>query len=149
MPAKNTSPHPVDLHVGTQLKSRRTILGMSQHKLAEIVDITFQQIQKYERGANRISASRLFQISRALDVPISYFFDNFGDNSFNKKILACSMSDNDQELYQGEDNPDGDDLINNRETLKLLKQYYSIKDPKIRNDIYTMVRNMASTLKDS
>ena len=67
--------HPVDVHVGTRMRQRRTLLGMSQEKLGKAVGLTFQQIQKYERGANRMGSSRLYEFARVLDVPISYFFD--------------------------------------------------------------------------
>ena len=68
--------HPVDVHVGGRLKQRRTLMGLSQEKLATQVGLTFQQIQKYEKGANRITASRLFHFGRILDVPPSFFFDD-------------------------------------------------------------------------
>src|SRR3989339_270854 len=70
------TPRPVDVHVGQRLRQRRTLLGMSQEKLGEAVNLTFQQIQKYERGANRIGASRLFQLGQVLDVSVSYFFED-------------------------------------------------------------------------
>jgi transcriptional regulator with XRE-family HTH domain len=72
---RRTHPHPVDLHVGQRLRLRRSELGMSQGKLAEALGLTFQQVQKYERAANRIGASRLYELSRVLGVPIAYFFD--------------------------------------------------------------------------
>ncbi len=68
-------PHPVDVHVGARVRMRRTLLGMSQTTLGEAIGLTFQQVQKYERGPNRIGASRLFELSWALDVPVEYFFD--------------------------------------------------------------------------
>ncbi len=68
-------PNPVDVHVGARLRVRRTLLGMSQTTLSEAMGLTYQQVQKYERGANRISASRLFALTRVLDVPIQFFFD--------------------------------------------------------------------------
>src|SRR5277367_1577262 len=69
-------PNPIDTHVGARVRLRRTLLGMSQEKLGEAIGLTFQQVQKYERGANRIGASRLFDLSRVLDVPVSFFFDD-------------------------------------------------------------------------
>lgn len=70
------TPNPVDVHVGSRVRLRRTLLGMSQEKLAEALGLTFQQVQKYERGANRVSASRMYDLSRALGVPVSFFFDD-------------------------------------------------------------------------
>ncbi len=75
------TPHPVDIHVGARIRLRRTLLGMSQEKLGEGVDLTFQQIQKYEKGTNRVSASRLYQFSQALNVPVSFFFDGLDSPS--------------------------------------------------------------------
>src|SRR6201993_2349394 len=69
-------PNPIDVHVGQRVRQRRTLLGMSQEKLAEAIGLTFQQVQKYERGANRVGSSRLFDLSRVLDVAVSYFFED-------------------------------------------------------------------------
>ncbi len=69
-------PNPVDVHVGARLRVRRTLLGMNQTKLGEAIGVSFQQMQKYERGTNRISASRLYDLARLLDVPVEYFFDD-------------------------------------------------------------------------
>ncbi|HJP20850.1 MAG TPA: helix-turn-helix transcriptional regulator, partial [Alphaproteobacteria bacterium] len=69
-------PNPIDVHVGGRVRLRRTLLGMSQEKLGQAVSLTFQQIQKYERGANRIGSSRLYQFAQVLDVPVSFFFDD-------------------------------------------------------------------------
>ena len=73
---KEHRPSPIDVHVGSRVRLRRTLLGMSQERLGEALGLTFQQVQKYERGVNRIGASRLFDLSRVLDVPISFFFDD-------------------------------------------------------------------------
>jgi transcriptional regulator with XRE-family HTH domain len=73
------SPNPVDVHVGDRIRRRRRALGISQDKLAEALGLTFQQVQKYERGANRVSASKLYQVARALHAPIPYFFDGLPD----------------------------------------------------------------------
>ena len=72
---RRAGPHPVDVHVGSRIRMRRTLLGMSQEKLGDALALTFQQVQKYERGANRVGASRLFEISQILDVPVSFFFE--------------------------------------------------------------------------
>src|SRR6202167_5852922 len=72
---KGGGPNPVDVHVGARLRLRRTLIGMSQEKLGEAIGLTFQQVQKYERGTNRVGASRLYELSRVLDVPVGFFFD--------------------------------------------------------------------------
>lgn len=74
------APNPVDVHVGARMRLRRTLLGLSQEQLGAAIGLTFQQIQKYERGANRIGASRLFDLAQVLDVPVSYFFDDMTDS---------------------------------------------------------------------
>ena len=76
-------PSPIDVHVGSRIRLRRTLLGMSQERLGEALGLTFQQVQKYERGVNRVGASRLFDLSRVLDVPISFFFDDLPDSLAN------------------------------------------------------------------
>ena len=78
---KTGKPNPVDVHVGSRVRLRRTMLGMSQEKLGEAIGLTFQQVQKYERGANRIGASRLHDLSCVLDVPVAYFFEEYGDGA--------------------------------------------------------------------
>ncbi|HLJ63461.1 MAG TPA: helix-turn-helix transcriptional regulator, partial [Stellaceae bacterium] len=73
---KTGQPNPIDIHVGARVRLRRTLLGMSQERLGKAIGLTFQQVQKYERGANRIGSSRLFELSKILDVPVSFFFDD-------------------------------------------------------------------------
>src|ERR1700754_4090626 len=77
---RESRPSPIDVHVGSRIRLRRTLLGMSQERLGESLGLTFQQVQKYERGVNRVGASRLFDLSRVLDVPISFFFDDMPDS---------------------------------------------------------------------
>lgn len=136
------APSPVDIHVGHRLRERRGLLGFSQEKLAETVGLTFQQIQKYERGTNRISASRLYQFSKVLDVPVSFFYENYRDNS-KTPIPRYNLSDNGQEAYSDIDM----EIMNKKETLELIRVYYSITDPKIRKDLFKMIRNMAENMK--
>jgi transcriptional regulator with XRE-family HTH domain len=135
-------PNPVDVHVGNRLRQKRALMGMSQEKLAESIDLTFQQIQKYERGANRISASRLYQLSKILNVPISYFFEKFGEEG-NEYGLKYSLSDNKQEEIINED------MLHNKETIELIRTYYSITDPKVRKDILGIVKTMAQNMNTS
>src|SRR5436309_15816317 len=77
---RESRPSPIDVHVGSRIRLRRTLLGMSQERLGEALGLTFQQVQKYERGVNRVGASRLFDLSRVLDVPISFFFDDMPES---------------------------------------------------------------------
>ena len=132
------TPDPVDVHVGQRLRVRRSLLGLSQEKLAEAIGLTFQQIQKYERGMNRISAGRLYQFSRILDVPVAYFFEQFGFAG--NQNAAYGMADNAQEEFGAAD------LMQDKETLDLIRVYYSIEDPKMRKDIYKFVKSMADRM---
>lgn len=134
-------PNPVDVHVGERLRSRRSLLGLTQEKLAETVDLTFQQIQKYERGTNRVSASRLWQFSKVLKVPISYFFENYSEKA-GAPEPAYGLSDNEQEGFSGEG-----DLMEKKETLALVREYYSIPDPKLRRDLFKMIKTMAASMR--
>jgi transcriptional regulator with XRE-family HTH domain len=131
------TPDPVDVHVGQRLRVRRSLLGLSQEKLAESIGLTFQQIQKYERGMNRISAGRLYQFSKILDVPVTYFYDQFGGGV---KIANIGMADNDQEEFAA------GDLMQNKETLDLLRAYYSIENQEMRKDIQKFVKSMANRI---
>ncbi len=131
----------LDEHIGTRLKQRRSLLGMTQETLADAVGITFQQIQKYENGANRISAGRLYEFSRILDIPITFFFENF---TTGKKSTALGLSDTKQETLEA----DGEDLLGKKETLELIRVYYSIKNPKLRKDLFSFVKSMAESLKE-
>ena len=125
-----TNPNPVDIHVGSRVRLRRTLLGMSQKKLGNALGLTFQQIQKYERGANRIGSSRLFLLSRILDVPVSFFFDDMAPE------VASGQPDF-AEAAQA--NFDQDDLAK-RETLELVRAYYKITDADVRKRLFDLVK---------
>lgn len=129
-------PNPVDVHVGQRLRQRRVLVGLSQEKLARMVGITFQQVQKYERGANRIVASRLYQLAKVLDVPVSYFFD---------EISALAANDAGVLRETGE-NADGygHDVMAERETLELVRAYYGIQDDRVRRRAFELLRTLAN-----
>lgn len=130
----------VDENVGMQLRQRRSLLGLSQEKLAEQVGITFQQIQKYENGANRISASRLYEFSRVLDIPVTFFFENSNDAGIRGVV---GFAENDQAAFEGPE-----DVMKRKETLELIRVYYSIENPKLRKDLFKLVKSMAENLKN-
>jgi transcriptional regulator with XRE-family HTH domain len=123
-----------------QLRQRRSLLGLSQEKLAEQVGITFQQIQKYENGANRISASRLFEFSKVLDIPVTFFFENSNDAGLR---IASGFAENEQADFEGPE-----DVMKRKETLELIRVYYSIENPKVRKDLFKLVKSMAENLKN-
>ena len=135
-------PDIIDKHVGQQLRSRRKLLGLSQEKLAEVVGVTFQQVQKYERGTNRISASRLFSFSKALDVSIDYFYDGLGP-------AHRGMADSDQDEFDAgplSEQRLPEDLMAQKETIDLVRTYYAVEDPKTRRDILKFVKSMAKNI---
>ena len=110
--------HPIDLHVGNRVRQRRRLLGMTQQALAEAVNIRFQQIQKYESGANRISASRLWELATALRVPVPYFYEGLGD-------AAAANGDHDATLEA--------DPFKNNDTLALVRAFYTMNaEPRRR-----------------
>ncbi len=136
-------PSPVDVHVGARLRVRRTLLGMSQTTLGEAIGLTFQQVQKYERGSNRISASRLFALTRVLDVPIEYFFDDMPTAvAASSPTLGGSRA---KKLPSYEPDP-----MAKRETLELVRAYYKITNPQVRKQLFEMTKTLgAATSKDS
>lgn len=135
-------PNPIDIHVGGRVRLRRTLLGMSQEKLGEAVNLTFQQIQKYERGANRIGASRMYELSRVLDVPVSFFFDDLPDDIKTQEgVRARALQDQGQAAYEA-------DPLARRETLELVRAYYKILDPKVRKRLFELTKSLAGAVAD-
>ena len=134
---KMSTPDPIDVHVGSRVRMRRTLLGMSQEKLGNALGLTFQQIQKYERGANRIGSSRLYKLSHILDVPVAYFFDDMPDQT---RKRARGLSDSGPQAFEQE-------KLARRETLELVRAYYKISDPKVRKKIFELVKAVAQSGK--
>lgn len=127
--------HPVDVHVGMRVRQRRTLLGMSQDTLGKAVGLTFQQIQKYERGANRIGMSRAFEFSKVLDIPMSYFTDDMPTNVLlGRPARRGRPADIDTTLAEEKD------PLAKRETLELVRAYYKIDDDRVRGHIFEMVK---------
>ena len=115
---------------------------MSQEKLGDALSLTFQQIQKYERGMNRVGASRLFDLSRALDVPISFFFDDMPDSltaSFGSPAARRATG------FTEASDSFADDTLNRRETLELVRAYYRITDPAVRKRVFDLIKSMGPT----
>lgn len=137
-----TNNNAVDMHVGKRVRLRRTLLGLSQEQLGTELNITFQQVQKYERGANRISASRLWDIGQILDVPINYFFDDMTENTMRSSPRRVSRG---SELLDLSDEQIKDPMAR-RETLELVRTYYLIEKPLVRKRISEMVKSIATTL---
>jgi transcriptional regulator with XRE-family HTH domain len=127
-------PNPIDKHVGARVRMRRLMVGMSQGKLGEALDVTFQQVQKYEKGANRIGASRLQQLARVLEVPPAFFFDGApsGDGS------AVGFAESNGSSHTS-------DFVLTSEGLQLNRAFAAIRDPKVRKRILDLVESLSPT----
>jgi transcriptional regulator with XRE-family HTH domain len=119
------NPHPIDVHIGNRLRQRRSFVGMSQTALGAAIGLSFQQIQKYERGVNRIGATQLFEVSRVLDVPVSFFFENAGALSFKSRARKTVLP------------------MDDRETLHLVRDFFRIGDRRVRLSVARMVKAIA------
>ena len=139
--ADKDGPSPIDTHVGARIRLRRTLMGMSQEKLGEALGLTFQQVQKYERGVNRVGASRLFDLSRVLDVPINFFFDDLSD-----KLAGIHGTGHATRAAGGFAEPQAgfgtDESLNRRETLELVRAYYRITEPSVRKRVFDLIKSM-------
>ena len=130
-------PNPIDVHVGARIRLRRTLLGISQMALAETIGLTFQQVQKYEKGMNRVSSSRLLDVANALDVSISYFFE---------EMSAAVSGQTPSKLMKTKTRPENDheqDPLARRETLELVRAYYKIGDPAVRKRVFELTKAVA------
>lgn len=141
-PLRSEQPDPVDIHVGARMRVRRNLIGLSQEQLGKALGLTFQQIQKYERGTNRMGSSRLFQVAQILSVPISYFFEEM------PSAIATpqqGFAEGEQEGLENAPTPANRnaDILYRRETLELVRAYYAIQDAKQRRKIYELIRSMA------
>lgn len=134
-------PNPIDVHVGARIRQRRTLLGMSQEKLGEAIGLTFQQVQKYERGANRVGSSRLFDLARVLDVPVSYFFEDMTAGTASKSPSRL------RGLAEPKPEPFEPDPLAKRETLELVRAYYRISDPAVRKRVFELTKALGRTVR--
>ncbi len=130
-------PNPIDIHVGSRVRLRRTMLGMSQEKLGNALEITFQQIQKYEKGANRIGASRLQNIANVLNVPVAFFFED----APNSNPSATGMAEENSTTYVV-------DFLSSSEGLQLNRAFIKIGNPKVRRKIVDLVKSLATEGSD-
>lgn len=122
-------PHSVDIHVGQRLRLRRSMMGLSQEQLGSATGITFQQVQKYERGINRMGASRLYEFSKILSTPISYFFEGYADGT--RSAVAESAA-----TYEAEGHT-------SKDTMSLVRAYNEIKSPKVRRQVLQLAKSLA------
>jgi transcriptional regulator with XRE-family HTH domain len=127
--------NPIDAQVGNRVRLRRMLIGMSQERLGELLGLTFQQVQKYEKGVNRIGAGRLFEVSRILGVGIDYFYE--GVNS----QLAGGFAD-------GASSPPVMEFVSSGEGLQLSLAFMKIKDPKLRKRVLDLVKQMSEDVAE-
>ena len=135
---KKGGPDEIDRHVGSRLRLRRLVLGMSQDALGKALGLTFQQVQKYEKGVNRIGAGRLFQLSDLLEVPVQFFYEGFSDAAGTRSGFAEEAADPFVEF------------VNSNEGIQLCRYFSEIEDPKVRRRVLDLVRSIseAETVKD-
>ncbi len=128
----DSKPDPIDVHVGQKVRFRRVTVGLTQTELGKALGVTFQQIQKYEHGANRIGSSRLYKISQVLSTPVSFFFDGISEE------IAENIID---EAKETEATADSANMVK-KETLNLIRNYYGIKNASVRKHLYNLVKSM-------
>ena len=137
--------HPVDVHVGARLRQRRTALGLSQTALSNAVGLTFQQVQKYERGSNRMGSSRLFEFAKVLGVQVSYFFEEMPSNVLAGRPLLSERSrkaggfGEAASPFQEEKNP-----LSKHETRDLVSSYYKIREARVRKHIFGTIKALGA-----
>jgi len=131
---KSEKPNPVDVQVGSRVRLRRNMLGLSQEKLGEAIGLTFQQVQKYERGTNRIGASRLHELSRVLDVPVEFFFDD--TDPVRAPAIPAGFAEPPPAVFES-------DPLRRRETIELVDAYYAIEDPAVRRRLFDLAKALA------
>lgn len=137
MASEKRKPNPIDIHVGSRVRLRRTMIGMSQEKLGDALGITFQQIQKYEKGANRVGASRLQEISRVLNTPVSFFFEDAPGSPSSGEGFEEASSTN----YVV-------DFLSSSEGLQLNRAFVKIEDPKVRRKLVELAKALANESDD-
>jgi transcriptional regulator with XRE-family HTH domain len=133
-------PNPIDVHVGNRVRLQRMLIGISQEKLGERLGLTFQQVQKYEKGINRIGASRLFELSRVLGVPVQFFYDD-APSSGTQQSATPGLSERASDSHVFE-------FLSSREGLELNRAFSRISDPKVRKSVLDLVRSLADESAD-
>ena len=129
--------HPVDVHVGKRLRLIRSMLGMSQETLGKAIGVTFQQIQKYERGINRVGSSRLYEFSKILSVPVSYFFEDLPDELAEGVGAAGGFAEGGQDFER--------DQLSSKESISLVRAYCRIKSPDVRKKVLGLVKSLSAS----
>jgi len=132
-------PNPIDVHVGNRVRLQRMLIGISQEKLGERLGLTFQQVQKYEKGINRIGASRLFELSRVLGVPVQFFYEDAPAIGSQQSAPGFAERSSDSHVFE---------FLSSREGLELNRAFSRITDPKVRKSVLDLVRSLADEAGD-
>ncbi|MEZ5908622.1 MAG: helix-turn-helix transcriptional regulator [Hyphomicrobiaceae bacterium] len=135
-PRNSRRANPIDTHVGKRMRSRRMILSLSQEDLASALGITFQQIQKYERGINRIGASRLFYLARALGVDVGYFYEGAPLDELDASRPPAGFGEPENDFVS--------DALNTREGIELNRAFHQIGDPNVRRAVIELIRALVA-----
>ena len=135
---RKEQPDPIDVHVGSRVRARRMGLRISQAEIGKVLGVTFQQIQKYENGANRIGSSNLYKLSQALEVDVSFFFDG---------LSTAKPSKNGPGLSEQAASFEHDPMLA-PESIKLVHNYFRITNPKIRQRMFQLVKTIADNPED-
>ncbi len=135
-----SSPDPIDKYVGSRIRGRRLGLGMSQTKLGDAINVTFQQVQKYENGTNRVGASNLYKISKVLNVEVGYFFHEMPDSNV-EMGRDHGLSDQPQASFDV-------DPLTSKDAIELSHNYYGIEDEHVRKHIFQLVKSLAEAFRD-
>ena len=130
--------NPIDVHVGKRLRFARTMHGMSQEAIGEAIGVTFQQIQKYERGVNCIRASRLYNLAKALKVSVSFFYEGYEDEDENSNYAIPGAADSGDGGFEFDYNN-----ISSRESIEFMRAYHQMTDPALRSRVLDLIRAMA------
>ena len=137
-------PNPIDTHVGNRIRLRRQLLGYSQEKLASLLGLTFQQVQKYEKGMNRVGASRLWDMGKVLGVPISFFFEDMDEATAGQSPRMFQLSGGCPPLKEEAEAEPSDPMLR-QETIELVKAYYKLPNRKAVKHLYELIVAMSKS----
>lgn len=141
-------PNPIDVHVGNRIRLRRTLLNLSQEKLASLLGLTFQQVQKYERGTNRVGASRLWDMGKVLEVPVSFFYEDMDKDVACQSPRMFSIPDAAPFCFAEDIESFDVDPMGRKETLELVKAYYKIPNRKAAKHLFELIVAMSKTVQE-
>lgn len=142
---EDNEPNPVDVHVGKRIRLRRTILHITQQQMADMLGLTFQQVQKYEKGMNRVGASRLWDISKVLNVSMNFFFEDMDNATAAQSPRMLSSNNDDFLLSDQHDDLNFEDPMKRAETLELVRAYYKIPNRAIAKNLFNLIVSLSKS----